>query len=184
MLITHLIPIGEAAFILAILLVIVRHWGKLRADCWGAFKLFTARFFGLWYAFAVVALLFKVAVFLKTIAVMGGQGGPFAAVNIVPFKTIAEYAAAGNTLQIAGNLMVFFPLPALLRCNFPKMQTRDYFLTVFGAVVLIEPLQTLINVIVNGPANVIDIDDFLLNAAGCLLGLLVLKMLQFITRGK
>ena len=115
---------------------------------------------------------------------MDGQGDPFAAVNLVPFKTIAEYIENRNRVQIFGNMLVLFPFPALLYFNFPKMNNRNYLVTVLCVTVLIEPIQLLINVIANISANVIDIDDFLLNAAGCLLGLTALKLLKHMIQGK
>lgn len=179
MYITYLIPMGVIAFIAASLLVIVCHREKLRTDRRGALRMLLTRFLGLWWAIAAISLLFKITGFT-----MDGQGDLFTVVNLVPFKTIAEYIEKGNLVQILGNMLVLFPFPALLYFNFPKMNNRDYLVTVLCVAVLIEPIQFLINVIANTPANVIDIDDFLLNAAGCLLGLLALKSLKHMTQRK
>lgn len=179
MYITYSIPMGVIAFIAASLSVIICRREKLRTDRRGALRMFLTRFLGLWWAVAAISLLFKTMGFT-----MDGQGDPFAAVNLVPFKTIAEYIENRNRVQIFGNMLVLFPFPALLYFNFPKMNNRNYLVTVLCVTVLIEPIQLLINVIANISANVIDIDDFLLNAAGCLLGLTALKLLKHMIQGK
>ena len=61
---------------------------------------------------------------------------------------------------------------------------RAYLWIVLCVTVLIEPVQLLVNIIANAPANAIDIDDFLMNAAGCLLGLAAAELLLLITRRK
>ncbi|MDR1272579.1 MAG: D-alanyl-D-alanine carboxypeptidase family protein, partial [Clostridiales Family XIII bacterium] len=134
--------------------------------------MFASRFLGLWYAAIAIDLLFKARTLL-----MNEPGDPFEAVNLVPFKTIAEYIYEGDHIQIMGNFLILFPLPALLHFNFPKMGLRALSTAAFCTAILLEPLQLLVNIITGTAANVIDIDDFLLNASGCFLGLQVARLL-------
>jgi glycopeptide antibiotics resistance protein len=175
--ITDIIPLGVVAFVLAVALTVI---SCVRQKCqFGqTLCLFALRFAGLWYALAAVTLLFK----LGTIGFVPNGSGDlaFMRVNLKPFVTIIEYVNARNTIQIAGNLGVLFPLPILLRLNFAKISFRK--ITLISAIVtlLIEPLQLLVNVIIRSPYNSIDIDDLLLNAAGVALGLIAVKGIMII----
>jgi glycopeptide antibiotics resistance protein len=166
MLITDVIPLGLTALIAAGLLLGLFQRDSLRADPQKAMRLFLGYFLGIWWALLAIAVLFKLRTFLLT-----EQGDPFANINLVPFTTIAPYLAQGDLIQLVGNIFILFPLPLFLYFNFPHMKNRTLLLSVLCVTVLIEPVQLLINIITNAPANVIDIDDFFLNATGCLLGL-------------
>ncbi|MDR1135984.1 MAG: VanZ family protein [Clostridiales Family XIII bacterium] len=177
--ITELIPAGIMAFFAASLLTVIFHRKDFRTDGMRVFRLFVVRFLGLWYAFAAIALLFKVRILL----LMGPikNFNPFEGINLIPFETITKFIGKRNKfqwIQIWGNLFLLFPLPILLRLNFPKMKNRNFLLILIGVTVLIEPAQLLTNIITRVPVNVIDIDDFLLNAPGCMLGFLAAKLIE------
>jgi glycopeptide antibiotics resistance protein len=175
MLITDVIPLGAVALVAAVILAViacVRKKRSFRQTLW----LFAVRFAGLWYALAAVTLLFK----LSTIGFVPNGSGDlaFMRVNLKPFVTIIEYVNARNTIQIAGNLGVLFPLPILIRLNFAKMSFLKIALISAIVTILIEPLQLLVNVIKCSPYNSIDIDDLILNALGVALGLLIVKAIE------
>ncbi|GHU87462.1 hypothetical protein FACS1894202_01790 [Clostridia bacterium] len=177
--ITDIIPLGAVALVAAVVLTVipcVRQKRTFGQTIW----LFTVRFAGLWYALAAVTLLFKLVTIrfaLNDVSGLGSMG-----VNLKPFATIIEYANAHNTIQIAGNLGVLFPLPILLGLNFPKMSVRKIFVISAIVTVLIEPLQLLVNVIIRSPYNSIDIDDLILNAIGVAVGLLSAKAIIAVRR--
>jgi D-alanyl-D-alanine carboxypeptidase len=177
MLVTSVIPIGAAALVsAAIITALSCRAGRISSQ--KALFVFFARFFGIWYATTAICLLFKA----ETIGIALSDRQPYDygrfAWNAVPFATITEYIGERNWVQITGNLIVFAPLPALLYANFPRVKRRGRALLSFLITALAEPVQLLMNIIVNMPYNVIDIDDFLLNGLGCLLGLLTLKPLM------
>ncbi|GHU94663.1 hypothetical protein FACS1894208_06140 [Clostridia bacterium] len=177
--ISDIIPLGAVALVAAVILTViayVRHKRTFGEVVW----LFSVRFAGLWYAFAAVTLLFKLVTIrfaLNDVSGLGSMG-----VNLKPFATIIEYANARNTIQIAGNLGVLFPLPILLGLNFTKMSFRKIAAISAIVTVLIEPLQLLVNVIIRSTYNSIDIDDLILNAVGVAVGLLAVKAILAIRR--
>ncbi len=171
MMLSDIFPIGLIACGLAVLWLLLFGRKLLVADRRRAACLFAARFLGLWWAMTTIALLFKTRTFL-----LNEHGDPFQNVNLVPFLTIGEYLADRNWLQLLGNALIFTPFPLLLRANFPSLKRAGFYTIIAATLLLIEPLQALINLLWHGPVNVIDIDDLLLNAAGCLLGLAALAL--------
>lgn len=179
MLLTDIIPIGLIAFVLSLLLTLVLDFRTFRTAPWRTVCQFAARFLGLWWAMTAIALLFKTRTFF-----LNNPGSPFAHVNLLPFKTITAYLGSQNWLQLLGNAFILLPFPVLLAVNFPRMKTHTYYWVVFGVTALIEPVQLLVNLFAGSPVNAIDIDDFLLNALGCLLGLAVAHLFKHLTRKK
>lgn len=180
MLITDLIPMAGAAFVLAVLSLVAFSRQGLRTNPAKTLSLLVLRFISLWYVIIAIAVLFKV----RTMFFADAGGNPFEC-NIVPFATITKFAAQRNIIQLFGNIILFCPLPVLLLLNFPNMRTRSLLLITAVVTVIIEPLQQLINIIMNTNINVIDIDDFILNSLGSLFGLAMLWLLRrFINRNK
>ncbi|MDR1464583.1 MAG: VanZ family protein [Oscillospiraceae bacterium] len=175
---TDIFPLGALALGAAGLLCLFQFFSAKRRHVRVKIPhLFFVRFLGLWYAAAALTLLFK----LVTIrfALLGSPDPRWYSIgNLVPFHTIAQYARQRNWVQLGGNAAVLFPLPLLLRFNFPKMKYKRVLWIALCAALLIEPAQFLVNFALRASTNVIDMDDLLLNAAGCLLGLLALKLLQ------
>ncbi|MDR3051515.1 MAG: VanZ family protein [Oscillospiraceae bacterium] len=176
---TTIIPLGVIAMLAATVLAFLPR-KKRRGNCATAVSLFSARFFGLWYVLTAVFVLFK----LETIGLEPrGLTNPFEG-NYVPLKTIMHYITEKNLVQLAGNAAMLFPLPILLHLNFPRLKYKRCLFFALCVSVLIEPLQFLVNIMINAHANIIDIDDFLLNTVGCLLGLLALRLMPAFRKGE
>jgi glycopeptide antibiotics resistance protein len=96
--------------------------------------------------------------------------------NYIPFNTIWAYIRKGNIwiclMQIAGNVLVTLPLPLVIWFCSPKRSMKRVCAVSLIITALIEPVQLLINLILGGPSNIIDVDDLILNLIGCGLGLL------------
>ncbi|MDR0838755.1 MAG: VanZ family protein [Oscillospiraceae bacterium] len=172
--ITTAIPLGAAALIAALLSAII-HRKSGRAY---ALRVFFARFLGLWYALVALVVLFK----LETIGLSLKWPSSLFTGNYVPLKTITQYLRQRNLVQLGGNLAVMFPLPILLYLNFPQAGYKNCLWLSLLVTALVEPLQLFINLALNIRTNIVDIDDFLLNAAGCLLGLLALRLFLSLRR--
>ena len=108
--------------------------------------------------------------------------------NYIPFATIWEYISRGHIamflLQVAGNLLVTFPLPLVVWHYIPKQSIKSVCFISLIITALIEPVQLLINMILGGPSNIIDVDDLILNLAGCVLGLLLAVVVNRLLKGR
>lgn len=104
------------------------------------------------------------------------------AVNLVPFKTIRNYwhmvrqygINGGNRIwwqNLVGNLVLFAPMGCLLPLLFPGFRTfvRTFLFTMF-VVICVEGLQLITF------TGSCDVDDLILNMAGCVAGYLVYKL--------
>lgn len=104
--------------------------------------------------------------------------------NLTPLKTILGYVRVirrDGTLDIRsyavqnlfGNLVLFMPMGLLLPCVFRKLRTfpRTVFVTAL-IVVFVEITQLVTR------TGACDIDDFLLNMAGCVCGYLLYLILS------
>ena len=98
------------------------------------------------------------------------------AVNLVPFKTITEYIAAvvDGSLRahairnLFGNLLLFFPMGFYLPFFLEKMRKiKTYSMVMAAAIIVIEIVQLATK------SGSLDIDDFILNLAGALIGFIV-----------
>lgn len=97
-------------------------------------------------------------------------------VNLIPFKTIAEYISAaidgsirGHAVwNLIGNLFLFFPagfyLPFFVR---KASKFKIYSIVMAAMIIVIEIVQLATK------SGSLDVDDFILNFAGALIGLLV-----------
>lgn len=95
-------------------------------------------------------------------------------VNFIPFVTVANYIKSIGTgtinlktvfINLAGNIFLFTPLGFLLPAVFPKLRRLwKTMLTVFLIVLAVESLQLILQI------GIFDIDDFILNAFGAVLG--------------
>ena len=97
-------------------------------------------------------------------------------INFIPFKTIVEYITTiidggirGHALRnLFGNLLLLFP--AGLYLPFFVQRTRKigiYSLVVAASIIVIEIIQLATK------SGSLDVDDFILNFAGALIGLIV-----------
>ena len=94
-------------------------------------------------------------------------------VNLVPFKTISEYLAAltngsvrGHAIRnLLGNLLLLFPMGFYLPFFARKTEKTRLYCITLAAVILVVELVQLATM-----SGSLDIDDFLINLAGALLG--------------
>ena len=96
--------------------------------------------------------------------------------NLIPFKTIAEYITAimnggvrGHAIRnLCGNLFLFFPAGFYLPFFVQKMRKiKIYSIVMAAAIIVIEVVQ------LTTKSGSMDIDDFILNFAGALIGFVV-----------
>lgn len=98
------------------------------------------------------------------------------AVNIVPFKTIASYVIAiidgdarGHGIRnLAGNLILLFPLGFYLPFFLKKATSTKFYVVIVAVLIVIIEVAQLVTL-----SGSLDIDDFILNFAGALIGFLV-----------
>lgn len=86
--------------------------------------------------------------------------------QLVPFKSISGFISNGIYMQILAGIIVTVPIAPLLYLNFKKVSIHKLSLITLVIVLLIEPVQLIINIITNYPNRIIDIDDFILNSIG------------------
>ena len=95
-------------------------------------------------------------------------------VNLIPFKTVAEYVTRMREgtinpsiaiTNLLGNLVLFLPAGFLLPCLWKRLRRfGGTFLTVLCIILATECLQLLLRI------GSFDIDDFILNLAGAAVG--------------
>ena len=100
--------------------------------------------------------------------------------NLVPFRTINAYinAIADRSMSrsipiqnIVGNVLAFMPLGFFLPFFIKKMaELRRYAITVSISIMAVELLQFILMV------GSMDVDDFILNLAGALIGFVICKL--------
>jgi glycopeptide antibiotics resistance protein len=97
-------------------------------------------------------------------------------INLIPFKTIIEYATAifegnirGHAIRnLFGNLFLFFPAGFYLPFFIQKTsKLKIYSIAIAAFIVAIEIIQFA------AKSRSLDIDDFLLNFTGALIGFIV-----------
>lgn len=99
-------------------------------------------------------------------------------VNLIPFKTVYEYIdkIINNRINLdtaitnlIGNIIVFLPMGAFLPCLFHKMRRfKKTVLTVFFIVLGIELIEIILAM------GAFDIDDFIFNLSGVMMGYAVM----------
>jgi len=105
--------------------------------------------------------------------------------QLIPFQTIISAWKQGNLLQVVGNIVLLLPLPILI--GLLKKRSTGFFriLTVVISVSLgIELTQLLINCLTGIPNKVADVDDFILNSIGGLVGWATIKLYFVLIREK
>ena len=102
--------------------------------------------------------------------------------NIIPFKTIIEYILAfvdGRMnlaipiMNLGGNFLMFFPMGVYLPLLFKNIKTwRRYIFIIVGILFGVEVIQFFTK------RGALDIDDFILNLLGALLGFAIWRFLS------
>ena len=96
--------------------------------------------------------------------------------NLIPFRTIAEYIAAvtvgsirGHAIRnLFGNLFLFFPAGFYLPFFMQRMRKIKTFNLVMAAVIIVIEIVQLAT-----KSGSLDVDDFILNFAGTLIGFII-----------
>lgn len=99
-------------------------------------------------------------------------------INLEAFKTISIYIQDQNYIPIIGNIIItlpLFPLSYVLLNRFVSM--KKCFLILLILILIIEPLQLTIDIITMYPNKVVDIDDFILNLSGYLIGFILTALI-------
>lgn len=94
--------------------------------------------------------------------------------NLVPFKTLSTQIGdilSGNLqfsplLNIAGNFIVFAPLPVFIKLTNKRLKSVFALLISFVCIIAVEFVQYLIG-------RAADIDDVILNMAGCIIAVII-----------
>lgn len=108
--------------------------------------------------------------------------GNFSYFQLLPFKSILSFIKNNNLMQIYGNIIIFLPFSILIYLLFRNLcKFRVIFISLLF-VLLVEPIQLVINLITNYPNHVIDIDDFILNLIGVLAGYYILLFISKYTK--
>lgn len=104
-------------------------------------------------------------------------------VNLIPFRTVYEYIEKiiSNRINVdtaiinlVGNIIVFLPMGAFLPCLFHKMRSfKKTLLTVFFIVLGIELIEVILAM------GAFDIDDFIFNLGGAMIGYAVISIPVF-----
>ena len=128
----------------------------------------------LWCAFAVYLLALVWLLFLNRPVGFSMSISEYfkKTANIVPLRTIIRYVTAYgygyaklSVTNLLGNFLLFLPMGALLPCLFKRVNKfYKVVIIVAATVLLVEILQGLLRV------GTPDIDDFILNLSGAMLG--------------
>lgn len=121
------------------------------------------------YCVFLIGIYFSPTVIRKSIDSIS----PWLTLQTIPFKTLKNL----GFISIAGHIVLTMPIPILiyiiLRASVKKISIISILAGIF-----IEPIQLLINLITGFPNYVIDIDDFMLQIAGILVGLFIITLAE------
>ena len=93
--------------------------------------------------------------------------------QLVPFKTILGVGSYNFFRQIICNILLFVPMPVFVKISHKTFSGLKVILICAGFSLLLETVQLGINVITRYPSHVCDIDDFILNSTGVIIGYLL-----------
>lgn len=106
--------------------------------------------------------------------------------NLIPFKVISETLKSGNIinimLQICGQALMAFPYGVYIGSRKRRVTEYAGYSILFPAV--IETAQLLYGVITGIYYRCFDVDDFILNSAGSILGILCSRIIANTKTGK
>lgn len=96
--------------------------------------------------------------------------------QLVPFKQISSYIKNNNYFSIIANTFILFPVPLFVYFNRVHFKT-NVILSLIAAIA-IEPIQLIINIVTQYPNKIIDIDDFIMEFTGIMIGLIFAYILD------
>lgn len=101
-------------------------------------------------------------------------------IQLIPFRTIINVFHNSTAVfpQIAGNIILLFPLPILLGFSRKVKKTNSIILISIFFSFSIELMQLFINVITHFGSRTVDIDDIILNSIGILAGTVVFHLIK------
>ena len=106
---------------------------------------------------------------LETIQLYGFQKG---STNLIPFKS------SMSSKQALLNFIMLFPLGVMMPLVYKTMKTRKIILILLITPLSIEVIQGLGSWLMQGRWKQADINDFMLNAVGALIGLLIYQIMD------
>jgi glycopeptide antibiotics resistance protein len=127
-------------------------------------------------------LYFSYLIYLTFFSHLYGRGYTHRSINLVPFRSIMEYATASYNqssilTNLFGNIVAFAPMGFLLPWIFKKLSRfASIVLIAAGISVMIEIAQYI------GGVGASDIDDVILNMAGGALGYLLYRLTILVFR--
>ena len=98
--------------------------------------------------------------------------------NFIPFASIKNYLRINrsySTLALIGNLALLMPWGMLFKVVFQKSKSLAFWLSTVAFCMGIEVTQHLINVMLGYKARCVDIDDFILNMTGAVIGFIIFR---------
>ena len=90
--------------------------------------------------------------------------------QLVPFKTILGVGKFNFFRQIIGNIILFVPLPTIIKMNNQKLTGLKIILIGMLSSVGVELMQLIIDIVTRYPSHIADIDDVILNSIGVVIG--------------
>lgn len=103
-------------------------------------------------------------------------------VQLIPFRSIIDVLSCRITfsvtyIQILGNIILIAPI-ALMMSYIYQLRAHKVVMYCLLIITGIETMQLAIDVITQLPSHVFDIDDFILNSCGILIGLGVTRLIK------
>lgn len=101
--------------------------------------------------------------------------------QLIPFKTILGVGSFNFFRQVVCNVLLFVPIPIIIKTIANKMSGVKVILAGMSCSFFLEIIQLLIDVITRYPCHVCDIDDFILNSIGVIIGYLLYVLISRIS---
>lgn len=101
--------------------------------------------------------------------------------QFIPFKTIMGVGTYNFFRQVICNIILFFPLPFIIKVLIPKTSGLKVIVSGMLCSLFVEMIQLLIDIITRYPSHICDIDDFILNSMGVIIGYFVYIVINKIT---
>lgn len=96
--------------------------------------------------------------------------------QLVPFKQISSYIENNNYFSIIANTFILFPVPLFIYFN--RVHFKNNIIFSLIVAIAIEPIQLIINIVTQYPNKIIDIDDFIMELTGIMIGLIFAYILD------
>lgn len=93
--------------------------------------------------------------------------------QFIPFKTILGVGNYNFFRQIICNILLFVPMPVFVKISHKEFSRLKVILICSCCSLLLETVQLGIDIITRYPSHVCDIDDFILNSTGVIIGYLI-----------